>query len=277
LVETLTILKLALFKMHNGLLLAYTSITNAQQKFDTIYANEQKNVALFFPNPIRQGITGANHFVFTYNREKEQYFGLLQAKPETESNLLAVTNDGKVYSYILKYREELPKLNYFIPEANSIGNEKPIIKKISPKKRMINSQMDRLGYFQKVSSYLLKTSYLTIATKRKGGIKLQLQKMLYDDSEVYLVLEIKNSSGIDFEINYLNIYRTNGNEKRKASFQRLKQRVIYKHRMPSAIVNGQSKRFVYVLPKFVLGDNEKLMIELKELKGNRKVSFKTRS
>lgn len=36
---------------------------------DTIYANDKKNVALFFPNQIRQGITGANHFVFTYNRE----------------------------------------------------------------------------------------------------------------------------------------------------------------------------------------------------------------
>ena len=48
---------------------------------DTIYANDTKNVALFFPEPIRQGITGSENFVFTYNRENEQYFGLLQAKP----------------------------------------------------------------------------------------------------------------------------------------------------------------------------------------------------
>lgn len=52
------------------------------QILDTIYANDTKNVALFFPEPIRQGVTGADNFVFTYNREKEQYFGLLQAKPE---------------------------------------------------------------------------------------------------------------------------------------------------------------------------------------------------
>ncbi|HAF76057.1 MAG TPA: conjugal transfer protein TraN, partial [Maribacter sp.] len=38
---------------------------------DTIYANDTKNVALFFPEPIRQGITGAENFIFTYNREKE--------------------------------------------------------------------------------------------------------------------------------------------------------------------------------------------------------------
>ncbi len=47
---------------------------------DTIYANDTKNVALFFPEPIRQGITGSDNFVFTYNREKEQYFGLTSGK-----------------------------------------------------------------------------------------------------------------------------------------------------------------------------------------------------
>ena len=62
----------------------------AIKTLDTIYANDQKNVALFFPEPIRQGITGSDNFVFTYNREKEQYFGLLQAKPGKESNLLVV-------------------------------------------------------------------------------------------------------------------------------------------------------------------------------------------
>ena len=105
---------------------------------------------MFFPNPIRQGITGANHFVFTYNQEKEQYFGLLQAKPGDESNLLIVTSNGKVYSYILKYAEKLPKLNYFIPEASSIGNEKPIAKKVDKENKKVDSNVDRKGVFQKV-------------------------------------------------------------------------------------------------------------------------------
>lgn len=87
--------------------------------------------------------------------------------------------------------------------------------------------------------------------------------MVHDGSEVYLVLEVKNSSGIDFEIDYLKVYRTNGNNNRKASNQRLPLEVIYKYKMPNGILNGQSKSFVFVLSKFVLGDNEKLMLELK--------------
>lgn len=253
------------------LLLTCSMSIYAQQPLDTIYANDQKNVALFFPSPIRQGITGASHFVFTYNRDKEQYFGLLQAKPGTESNLLTVTNNGKVYSFILKYSERLPKLNYFIGENESIGNELPKKIKQKPISGPREEDANRITRFYKMGNYLIKSDFQILTKKRKKGVKLQLQKMVYDASEVYLVLEVKNKSGIDFEIDYLNVYRTNGDKRRKASYQRLSQEVIYRHKMPHAIVNGQSQRFVYVLPKFVLGDNEKLMLELKELKGSRTV------
>ena len=103
-----------------------STFTKAQNilALDTIYANDQKNVALFFPEPIRQGITGSDNFVFSYNRENEQYLGLLQAKPGKESNLLVVNKDGSVFSYIIKYKERLSKLNYFIPMSSSIGNER---------------------------------------------------------------------------------------------------------------------------------------------------------
>ncbi len=248
----------------------FTNLIVAQQTLDTIYANDKKNVALFFPEPIRQGITGTSNFVFTYNREKEQYFGLLQATPGTESNLLAVTKNGQVYSYILKYKEQLPKLNYFISLKESIGSEQPVILKQKP----IYQSPNRIDYFKKFSNHLLKSNSGSITTKRRKGIKLQLQKMVYNASEVYLVLGIKNKSKIDFEIDYLNVYRVNGNKKRKASYQKLLVQPVYKHEMPNTIKVSKSRRFVYVLPKFVLGDNEKLEIEVKELKGSRKIVLK---
>lgn len=254
--------------------LAIFSSIQAQKPLDTIYANEHKNVALFFPKPIRQGLTGASNFVFTYNREKEQYFGLLQAQPGTESNLLAVTNDGQVYSYILKYAEKLPKLNYFVNNWESIGNEvRKAIKETLNIEPILENE-NRSTFFKGFSKYLLKLSLQNLATKRSKGLRLQLQRKMYHNSEVYLVMEFTNNSGIDFEIDYLNVYRVNGNKKRKASYQRLEQDIIYKFQFPSMIKNRHSKRFVLVLPKFVLGSNEKLEIELKELKGNRKMQIK---
>ncbi|PQV48832.1 uncharacterized protein DUF4138 [Jejuia pallidilutea] len=249
----------------------YSSCALAQKTLDTIYANENKNVALFFPEPIRQGITGSQHFVFTYNREKEQYFGLLQAQPGMESNLLAITSKGSIYSYILKYSDKLPKLNYFINQSESIGSEFLNKRQQKPEIQAIDKKIKRINYFQKFSEYLLGSKSDKLAIERKKGIKLKLHKMVYKASEVYLVMEIENYSGIDFEIDYLNIYRVNGNRKRKASYQKLQQEAVYRYKMPNFVSDKKKQRFVYVLPKFVLGEDEKLLIELKELNGSRKV------
>lgn len=245
----------------------------AQQTLDTIYANEHKSVALFFPKPIRQGIVGNGDFVFTYDREQEQYFGLLQAREGKESNLLAITNDGQVYAYILKYKTGLQKLNYFIEETESIGNERQEGQQNNLIKE--NKEFDRTSYFEKYCSYLLKQYYEPIATKRKKGIVLKLLKKVYVQSEVYLVMEIKNRSGIDFEVDYLNVYVINGNKQRKSSYQKLQQKVLHKYQMHQIIKDGHSQKMAYVLPKFVLGDGEKLNIEFREMNGGRVISLNT--
>lgn len=246
----------------------------AQKSLDTIYANEYKNVAVFFPKPIRQATTGSPNFVFTYNREKEQYFGLLQAEEGKESNLLAITNDGEVYSYILKYKKELPQLNYFVGLRESIGNEVRKAIKDKPSIPPISEAIKLEKFNRSFSKYLLRLTPDPITTKRKKGLKLQLQKMVYQGNQVYLVLEFKNNSGIDFEIDYLKAYRVNGNKKRKASYQKLEQQIIYSYEFPEIVKTNTKKRFVCVLPKFVLGAREKLEIELKELNGNRKMQIK---
>ncbi|UAB83158.1 DUF4138 domain-containing protein [Zunongwangia sp. SCSIO 43204] len=258
------------------LLLALISPVNAQKALDTLYANDKKNVALFFPSAIRQGITGASNFVFTYNREKRQYFGLLQAQPGEESNLLVVTDDGKVFSYMLKYTEELPKINYFISADESIGTEIPAKVIPKPSKEKKYSLEKRQEYFQRFSEYLMKSGKKQSKTKRKRGIKLQLQRITYNASETYLVMELTNTSGITFEIDFLKIYRVSGNKKRKSSFQKLEMKPIYTYKMPSNIYNSQSVRLVYVLPKFVLGSKEKLQLELRELNGRRKILLRKR-
>ncbi|GAA3573260.1 DUF4138 domain-containing protein [Snuella lapsa] len=258
-----------------NILLLATQMSFGQTVLDTIYANEHKNVALFFPNPIRQAVTGSSDFVFTYNREKEQCFGLLQATPGTESNLLIITSDGQVYSYILKYSDSLPKLNYFIQPKASIGTEKPVPVKVTPDKIALRDSLNHRVHYQKFCAYLLKSDKGNLATKRKKGIKLRLEKIVYNGSEVYLVLNIQNQSGIDFELDYLDVFRVNGNSGRKASFQKLWMEVLYKQDWLFKVKVGQSKRFVYVLPKFVLGASERLQLELRELKGSRKVVLET--
>lgn len=204
------ILKHTLMKNHLfiSVFVLMSNFINAQNDLvlDTIYANDQKNVALFFPEPIRQGITGSDNFVFTFNRENEQYLGLLQAKPGKESNLLVVNRDGSVFSYIIKYRERLSKLNYFIPMSNSIGNERPITNDSIKVSHSETSTTKRQQYYERFCSYLLdRKQHISRLKKRKEGIVLSVENIVFDKDELYFVIQTKKNSSLDYDLNFLNL------------------------------------------------------------------------
>ncbi|MDR5591164.1 DUF4138 domain-containing protein [Christiangramia sp. SM2212] len=250
----------------------------AQQQpipLDTIYANDTKNVALFFPEPIRQGITGSDNFVFTYNREKEQYFGLLQAKPGKESNLLVVNRNGLIFSYIVRYKKQLSKLNYFIPLSNSIGNERPIVKDSVLVKSSEELVDNSTYYYQKFCSYLLnRKQRIGRIKKRNEGIILTVENIVFDKDELYFVIKIENTSTLDYDLNFLNLSIETIQKGKRKSLQQLYKEPIYKHNVPSKIKENELARFVYVLSKFSLSDDRRAILKLNEKDGERNIEMK---
>lgn len=249
--------------------------TQTPKVLDTIYANDTKNVALFFPEPIRQGITGADNFVFTYNREKEQYFGLLQAKPGKESNLLVVNRNGSIFSYIVRYKKQLSKLNYFIASSNSIGNEKPIVNDSIEIDKFEKSIDNRNYYYQKFCTYLLERKQRIGRIKnRSEGIILSVENIVFDTEELYFVIQIENNSSLDYDLNFLNLSVETRQKGRRKSLQRLYQEPIYKQNVPSKIMETETIRFVYVLPKFSLSNDRRAILQLNEKDGERNLELK---
>jgi len=242
---------------------------------DTIYANDTKNVALFFPEPIRQGITGSDNFVFTYNRENEQYFGLLQAKPGKESNLLVVNRNGSIFSYIVRYKAQLSRLNYFIPLSSSIGNETPLVTDSIQTVTSEESIDNRTYYYQKFCSYLLdRNQHIGRIKKRNEGIVLSVENIVFDKEELYFVIQIENNSTLDYDLNFLNLSIETRQKGKRKSLQRLYQEPMYKHNLPSKIAENTTARFVYVLPKFSLSDDRRAILELNEKDGERNIELK---
>lgn len=243
------------------------------QPLDTIYANETKNVALFFPAPIRQGITGSDHFVFTYNRENEQYFGLLQATPGVESNLLVINGDGSVFSYILRYKKQLSKLNYFIPLTNSIGNDRPVIKD-SVRSHTLDISETKYDYLKFCNALLKRKPQNSIIKRRNEGIVLSAQQIIFYKAALYFVLEIKNNSTLDYDMNFLDLSIETRQKGKKKSAQRLMLEPLYTYNPPSKIKENETVRFVFVLPKFSLSNDRRVVVELNEKNGERSIELR---
>ena len=258
------------------MILSCTINSNAQETLalDTIYANDQKNVALFFPEPIRQGITGSDNFVFTYNREKEQYFGLLQAKPGKESNLLVINRDGTIFSYIIGYKKQLEKLNYFIPTDKSIGNERPIPEDIADQLDSVGKLGKNNEYYQKFCSDLLKQKpRVGTIKKRSEDIVLSIENIVFHRGELFFLVRIENKSTLDYDLNYLDFSVEIRQKGRKKSLQRLKLEPRYTLNRPTKIAEGKTSRMVYVLPKFSLGNDRRVILELNESNGERNLKL----
>ena len=249
---------------------------------DTIYANDRMNVALIFPEPIRQGITGSEDFVFTYNREKEQHLGLLQAIPGEVSNLLVISTTGSIFSYIVKYSEELEKLNYFIAETGKIGNEIPDLSaKLNDDLAVFSDSKaekelaDEDTYYQDFSSHLLRSKQtISKLGKRNDGVELKVKNIVFHNSELYFVLEINNNSPIDYEPAFLNISVETRKQGKKKSIQKLPVSPVYKHLLPEKIPQKKTSRFVYVLPKFSIAEDKIVVIDLKEQQGERDIKLR---
>ncbi|MEP6262869.1 MAG: DUF4138 domain-containing protein [Gillisia sp.] len=278
----------AIYTISSVLLLSMSSLF-AQGKeitlpaLDTIYANDQKNVALFFPDPIKQGITGSDRFVFTYNREQRQHLGLLQATPGEESNLLVISNSGSVFSYIVMYSERLDKLNYFICESGSIGTEDPTLRQnnvdgvktgegiLTPH----NILLEKEAEYRNFSSYLLRSKQkIKKSLKTKESIALKVKNIVFQGEELYFAMEIENRSPIDYEVNYLNIAVETRQKGKKKSIQKLTKEPFYRFQEPAKILKGKTSRFVYVLPKFAIAEDKVVIIDLKEQNGERDIKLK---
>lgn len=256
----------------------FTAKTSAQNVIlDTLYSNDRMNVALFFPSPIQQAITGSEDFIFTYNREIKQHFGLLQGVPGKESNLLVISESGSVFSYIVKYKEQLEQLNYFVADSSKIGEaipEKDGDSKIFDKDTMslsANKPTETQNIHMRLySEYLLqKVEGIGNIKERYEGVSLKLENLVFEKDHLYFVMRLENNSSIDYELDFLELSTQIKQKGKRKSMQKLVQRPIIKYNLPHKVQKGHTARFVYVLPKFSLADDKVVILDLQEKNGER--------
>lgn len=254
-----------------GLYFGLAQSLDRSTTLDTLYANDQKNVALFFPEPIERAITGSTDFIFTYDKKKPQHFGLLQAKPGPESNLLVIDADGGVFSYILRYSNRVNQLNYFIDSSQQVGKlpaqGMDSLAVETTKQKPVDS-----AYYTRFSSYLLGSAQkIGRVQKRKNRIILKVHNIVFDKNELYFVVHIINKSSLPYDLGFLELTLETRKKGKRKSLQHLKQAPVYTYKSPKRIDGASSAQMVYVVPKFSISKDHRAVLKLGELDGQRTV------
>jgi hypothetical protein len=281
------------------------SIKGQQKPIENIilYSTSNKNTTLFFSNPIKNGIVGNENFTFGYNKENYGKIGILKSTPGEESNLLVITENGNIFSFIIRYKKDIDKINYFINDSLAIGNESGNVYKESPVKKL-NQRVEKIitpkisdvsiSEAVTVNSYEKDEEESKDATKlyekiclgeidkpifynriygTKDKITVKLKNIRYLKNELYLTVILKNESTLDYDINYLNFYITSRNKKKNTASQTIPYKSKYIHNLPTKIKAGQNIEVVYVYQKFSINENKILLIEMTEDNGERIVKL----
>ena len=265
--------KLTLFSVLSLLLV---STVSRAQALDTLYANAHQVVSLSFESPIQKGITGSTNFAFSFNQETAETLGLLQAQSGRESNLLVRTVDGKLYGFVLAYRENLARLHHFVSDSHQLKKpyqNEPIhlIKNDS----VVIAPHPKKDYAENCQK-LLDHNHSFHHIKRQKGLRIRMAESLYHEDAVYVVYELKNRSAIPYQLGQLQLLKVLGTQKRKASYQELPITTLYTHHMPKIIGSGITHRFVVVYSKFTLNKEERLQLKVLETNGSRNLTVRLR-
>lgn len=252
----------------------------AQENQKVLYANEHNNTLLLFPAPIKQAVTGSENFLFSYSSEHPEIFGLLKARPGIASNLIVVTGDGAIYSFILQYKDSLPFQHYLISSKDQLKIPgKAVMEKGNQDITPDLSQKDIISEsnsFNSICKFYLQHTKGIVKSQRTQGLILKVLQVVHREGEVFVVTEIKNNSSIDLEIAGLDLFMLQGNRRKNSSFQKILLKPIFEYNKPETIRKGHKSCFVLVYPKFTTGSHDRLQMELQEAHGNRSVRCKFR-
>lgn len=275
-----------------------------------IFGNKNNTVFFHFQTPISSAYVGNDDYIFMFDNKNNAKLGVLKILTEKTkpTNLLITTKSGLMYSYILKYKENLSTFNYFIHSDEAINYESVKQLKeshiIDDSKNKVENKLDSINnkisikkidtsyntsnisnvknlylynkekYFEKQAmNYINSKPFYFKSVVAKNNIIFRLINIKYNHNELYFVFEIKNKSLMDLDIDMLIYEITSKSTKLRASSQSIQQSPIYNYQSPLVVKGNTTIRFVAVFDKFTIGKNKVLLTSIKEKNGERDINL----
>lgn len=193
---------------------------------------------------------------------------------KSETNLTVITDDGCFFTFNVKFAKEPLLLNIemsdFIHDGEAVN-------------RPNNAQEINLERLGQESPMLVKLIMKSIYKQNKReikhigskrfGVQFILKSIYTNKGLLYFHTELKNTSNIAFDIDYISFKIVDKKVVKRTAMQ---EQVLEPLRAQNyvTVVNGKkSERTVFALEKFTIPDDKQLVIEIAEKEGGRNQSF----
>lgn len=191
-----------------------------------------------------------------------------------ETNMSVITEDGAYYSFNVKYAREPRILNVEMADFIHDGEA------VNRPNNSMNIYLKELGSESPVLVRLVMKSIWKENKRRvkhigskSFGIQFLLKGIYTHNGLLYFHTEIKNSSNVPFDVDYI-IWKIV--DKKVAKRTAIQEQVIQPLRTQNLVMNidgNTSERTVWTMDKFTMPDDKCLVVELSEKNGGRHQSF----
>ena len=191
-----------------------------------------------------------------------------------ETNMSVITEDGAYYSFNVKYAREPRILNVKMADFIHDGEA------VNRPNNSMNIYLKELGSESPVLVRLVMKSIWKENKRRvkhignkSFGIQFLLKGIYTHNGLLYFHTEIKNSSNVPFDVDYI-IWKIV--DKKVAKRTAIQEQVIQPLRTQNFVMNidgNTSERTVWTMDKFTMPDDKCLVVELAEKNGGRHQSF----
>ena len=193
---------------------------------------------------------------------------------KSETNLTVITDDGCFFTFNVKFAKEPLLLNIemtdFIHDGEAVN-------------RPNNAQeiyLERLGQESPMLVKLIMKSIYKqdrreikhIGSKR-FGVQFILKSIYTNNGLLYFHTELKNTSNIAFDIDYISFKIVDKKVVKRTAIQEQVLEPLRAQNYVTVVSGKKSERTVFALEKFTIPDDKQLVIEVAEKEGGRNQSF----
>ena len=235
-----------------------------------------KTVHILFPAAVRYVDLGSPNLIAGKADGAENVIRVKATRKHfrSETNMSVITEDGNFYTFNVKYADEPVKLSVEMADFLHDGEA------VNRPNNALDIYLQELGCESPLLVKLIMQSIYKndrreikhIGCKR-FGVQYLLKGIYVHNDLLYFHLQLKNSSNVPFNVDYLTFKIT---DKKVAKRTAIQEQVVWPVRAYNnvQVIGGKrTERMVFTLPKFTLADDKQLVVELHEQQGGRHQTF----
>ena len=193
---------------------------------------------------------------------------------KTETNLTVITDDGCLFTFNVKFAKEPLLLNIemtdFIHDGEAVNRpnnaQEIYLERLGQESPMLVKLIMKSIYKQN------KREIKHIGSKR-FGVQFILKSIYTNNGLLYFHTELKNTSNIAFDIDYISFKIVDKKVVKRTAMQEQVLEPLRAQNYVTVVSGKKSERTVFALEKFTIPDDKQLVIEVAEKEGGRNQSF----